>query len=149
MARILVVDDDPLICSAMQTWLESNGFEVVVADGGRTGLNALERSAFDVMIVDIFVPGMDGFESIRTFHQRAPEVPIIATSGLMFREHHGPAPDFLGMAAHLGAAYCLRKPFKAWELVEAIDQCLLEPVVRRKNGTHAARRISLLAALRH
>jgi CheY-like chemotaxis protein len=148
MARILVVDDDPLICSAMQTWLENNGFEVVVADGGRVGLNVLERSAFDLMVIDIFMPGMDGFESIRTFHQHAPEVPIIATSGLTFREHHGPAPDFLGMATHLGAAHCLRKPFKAWELVEAIDQCLSEPIVRRKIGTTPAKSILLAASMR-
>lgn len=125
MPRILVVDDDPQICSSVRAWLEASGHQVVLADGGISGLNALEKKGvFDVMIVDIFMPGMKGFESIRAFHQRAPCVPIIAISGLMFRDHHTPAPDFLRMALNLGAAYCLRKPFKPKELLAAIDHCL-------------------------
>jgi CheY-like chemotaxis protein len=127
LPRILVVDDDPLICSSIKAWLEGGGFEVVLADGGLSGLGALERAVFDVMVVDIFMPGMNGFESIRAFHQRAPLVPIIAISGLMFRDHHAPAPDFLRMALNLGAAYCLRKPFKPAELMVAIEHCLSEP----------------------
>jgi CheY-like chemotaxis protein len=127
MPRILVVDDDPLICSSIRSWLGAGGFEVVLADGGLSGLRAVEEGVFDVMVVDIFMPGMNGFESIRAFHQRAPNVPIIAISGLMFRDHHAPAPDFLRMALNLGAAYCLRKPFKPRELMTAIEQCLSEP----------------------
>lgn len=135
MPRILVVDDDPLICSSIRAWLETGGFEVVLADGGLSGLSALEGAVFDVMIVDIFMPGMNGFESIRAFHQRAPSVPIIAISGLMFRDHHAPAPDFLRMALNLGAAYCLRKPFKPAELILAIEHCLSEPVEALKEGS--------------
>src|ERR1700738_4996422 len=51
--RILIVDDDPLVCSAIRVWLESRSFEVVVADGSESGLSALENSTFDLMIVDI------------------------------------------------------------------------------------------------
>jgi CheY-like chemotaxis protein len=134
MPRILVVDDDPLICSSIRSWLQVGGFEVVLADGGFSGLSALERAVFDVMVVDIFMPGMNGFESIRAFHQRAPTVPIIAISGLMFRDHHAPAPDFLRMALNLGAAYCLRKPFKPTELLAAIEHCLSEPASTLKHG---------------
>jgi DNA-binding response OmpR family regulator len=76
--RILVVDDDPLICSAIRAWLEASGFAVFVADGGQTGLSALDSSTFDLMVVDIFMPHMRGFESVRVFHQRAPLVPLIA-----------------------------------------------------------------------
>jgi CheY-like chemotaxis protein len=71
MKRILVVDDDPLICGAICIWLKERGFAVVVANGGEAGLTALEGSAFDLMIVDIFMPHMKGFESVRVFHQRA------------------------------------------------------------------------------
>jgi CheY-like chemotaxis protein len=123
--RILVVDDDPQICSSVRAWLEGGGHQVILADGGISGLSALEKKGvFDVMIVDIFMPGMNGFESIRAFHQRAPTVPIIAISGLMFRDHQTPAPDFLRMALNLGAAYCLRKPFKPSELLAAVEHCL-------------------------
>jgi CheY-like chemotaxis protein len=48
------------------------------------GLAALDEASFDLMIVDIFMPHMRGFESIRIFHQRAPTVPLIAISGYAF-----------------------------------------------------------------
>jgi CheY-like chemotaxis protein len=86
MVRILVVDDDVLICSAIKAWLSVKPFEVVTADGGVAGLAALESTAFDLMIVDIFMPNMNGFQSIREFHQRAPKIPLIAISGYVFAE---------------------------------------------------------------
>jgi CheY-like chemotaxis protein len=131
MKRILVVDDDSLICNAIRAWLEQREFSVVVADGGETGLNALEYSTFDLMIVDIFMPHMNGFESIRVFHQRAPTVPLIAISGYVFAEQRTPAPDFLSMALRLGAMRCLRKPFTPSILLGVIDACLLETESRR------------------
>jgi len=126
MRRILVVDDDPLICSAIRAWLEESGFTVFVADGGQTGLDALDGSTFDLMIVDIFMPHMHGFESVRVFHQRAPMVPLIAISGYVFAEQRTPAPDFLRMALELGATRCLRKPFTPSTLLNVIDGCLLQ-----------------------
>ena len=129
MTRILVVDDDPLVASAIRAWLEDRGFEIVTADGGETGLRALDGSAFDLMIVDIFMPHMRGFESIRVFHQQAPTVPLIAISGYVFAEQRTPAPDFLSMALELGAARCLRKPFTPATLLGAIHACLAEAVV--------------------
>jgi CheY-like chemotaxis protein len=124
--RILVVDDDPLICSAIRAWLENSGFSVFVADGGETGLNALDSSTFDLMVVDIFMPHMRGFESVRVFHQRAPTVPLIAISGYVFAEQRIPTPDFLRMALELGATRCLRKPFTPKTLLTVIEMCLLE-----------------------
>jgi CheY-like chemotaxis protein len=132
LARILVVDDDPLVSSAIRAWLETRGFEVVTADGGASGLKALEESAFDLLIVDIFMPNMHGFESVRVFHQRAPDVPLIAISGYVFAEQRAPAPDFLRMALELGATRCLRKPFTATTLLKMIEICLAEADTRRK-----------------
>jgi CheY-like chemotaxis protein len=124
--RILVVDDDPLVSEAIRLWLERQGLEVVVADDGITGLSALDNSTFDLMIIDIFMPHMRGFESIRVFHQSAPTVPLIAISGYAFAQHNSPAPDFLRMALELGALRCLRKPFTSTALLRAIDECLAE-----------------------
>ena len=126
MPQILVVDDDPLVCKAIEVYLERNNFEVIVADGGEEGLRALEGTAFDLMIVDIFMPHMRGFESIRIFHERAPTVPLIAMSGYAFANLTSPAPDFLRMALELGASRCLRKPFTPAALQMAIDECLSE-----------------------
>ena len=135
MARILVVDDDPSVCGAIQTWLENKAYDVVLANGGIAGLDALERNDIDLMIVDIFMPGMNGFESVRVFHQRAPDVPLIAISGYVFREDHSPAPDFLRMAVELGASCCLHKPFTPNQLLRAIDTCLNGAMTQRRDGT--------------
>ena len=130
MKRILVVDDDPLVSLSIQLTLERAGFQAVLADGGVTGLHALEAQRFDAMIVDIFMPEMRGFESVRVFHQRAPDVPLIAISGYAFAHHSAPAPDFLRMAIELGATRCLRKPFTPAALLAVIAESLAEIVAR-------------------
>jgi CheY-like chemotaxis protein len=132
MARILIVDDDPLISGAMSLWLEGRGYEVETADGAEAGLRALDTRTYDLMIVDIFMPHMRGFESVRVFHQQAPSVPLIAISGYVFAEQRAPAPDFLRMALDLGAARCLRKPFTPTTLLSVIDACLTEAADRNR-----------------
>jgi len=115
-----------MVCMAIEISLARHGLEVTIADGGDTGLRALEGTAFDLMIVDIFMPHMRGFESIRIFHERAPAIPLIAMSGYAFANLDSPAPDFLRMALELGAARCLRKPFTPMALLTVINECLAE-----------------------
>jgi len=136
MARVLVVDDDPMVCMAIEVYLQRHHFQVTVADGGEAGLRALEGNSFDLMIVDIFMPHMRGFESIRIFHERAPAIPLIAMSGYAFANLNTPAPDFLRMALELGASRCLCKPFTPAELLAIINECLAEA---RGRGADKAR----------
>ena len=126
MTRILVVDDDPMVCMAIEVFLQRHNFEVIVADGGEAGLRALDRGGIDLMIVDIFMPHMRGFESIRIFHERAPAIPLVAMSGYAFANLSAPAPDFLRMALELGASRCLRKPFTPLALLTAINDCFAD-----------------------
>ena len=133
MRRILVVDDDPHIGLAIRAWLKRYGFKVTVADGGTAGLFALSNSTFDLMIVDIFMPNMRGFESIRLFHNHAPTVPLIAISGYAFSSPEVSSPDFLRMALKLGATRCLRKPFRPTTLLSVIDECLSAAEPHRRN----------------
>src|SRR5215210_4143838 len=130
MTRVLIVDDDPLVCAAIEIYLERHGFDVTIADGGEAGLRALEDSSFDLMLVDIFMPHMRGFESIRIFHERAPAVPLVAMSGYAFANLDAPAPDFLRMALELGAARCLRKPFTPAALLTVINESMTEAQAR-------------------
>jgi CheY-like chemotaxis protein len=130
MRRILVADDDPHICVAIRAWLKRCGFSVSIADGG--GLAALGSGTFDLMIVDIFMANMHGFESIRVFHHHAPTVPLIAISGQALSSPEASGPDFPGMAVSLGATRCLRKPFRPATLLRLIDECLLEAGPHRK-----------------
>ena len=134
MPRVLVVDDDQMVGITIEVCLQRHGFEVVVTDGGEAGIAALEASIFDAMLVDIFMPHMRGFESIRVFHQRAPTTPLIAMSGYAFAQTASPSPDFLRMALELGATRCLRKPFTPRTLLAAVNECLANPTMTARSS---------------
>src|SRR5947209_18105511 len=123
MARILVVDDDSMIRLVVKTILERQGHSVVLAECGHDGAEAIEAYAFDIAIVDIFMPDMNGFETIKAFRRSAPRLPIVVMSGYAFRAANDPAPDFFRMAIDLGATACLRKPFTPSQLQHAVQIC--------------------------
>jgi CheY-like chemotaxis protein len=123
MPRILVVDDDNMIRLVVKSILERQGHAVVLAECGHEGAEAIEAYAFDVAIVDIFMPDMNGLETIRAFRRSAPGLPIVVMSGYAFRDANRPAPDFFRMALDLGATACLRKPFAPAELLHAVQVC--------------------------
>lgn len=129
LPRVLVVDDNPMVCIAIEVCLQRQGFEVTVADGGEAGMRELASSSFDVMLIDIFMPHMRGFESVRIFHERAPRIPLIAMSGYAFANADTASPDFLRMTLELGASHCLRKPFTPKALLAAINDCLDKPAM--------------------
>jgi CheY-like chemotaxis protein len=122
MARILIVDDDSAVQATIRLLLERASHSVVVAGDGRMGLAAVDTADFDLLFLDIFMPGMDGFETMRLVHQRQPHIPIIVMSGNPI--HSGSGPDFLTMATRLGAVRSLQKPFKPAELLAAVAGCL-------------------------
>jgi CheY-like chemotaxis protein len=124
MRRILVVDDDRHTRLAIGIWLKQCGFRVAITDGGDSGLAALNEGTFDLMIVDVFMPNMRGFESIRVFHSHAPTVPLIAISGYVFSGPETDDPACFRMALSLGVMRCLRKPFRPATLLGVIDECL-------------------------
>jgi len=124
MAQILVIDDDKAVGRAIKTLLERGGSAVVHVEDGRSGMEAVARGSFDVVIVDIFMPGLDGIETIKALHRLKPDMPVIAVSGFPFRDGLTTAPDFLGMATELGAAHSLQKPFKPRDLLKLIESCL-------------------------
>jgi len=124
--RILVVDDDPMVCVAIEVCLTRWGFEVTVADGGEAGMRAPESSDFDAMLIDVFRSHMRGFESIRMFPERRRDVPIVAMSGYAFATTER-APDFLRMTFELGAACCRRKPFTPDALLTSVNRCITRP----------------------
>jgi CheY-like chemotaxis protein len=145
MARILVVDDEVLVRRTVKTILERIGHAVVLAECGHDGAAAIEAYAFDIAIVDIFKPDMDGLETIRLFRQSAAKLPIIAISGYAFRQVGGPAPDFLRMAVGLGATAYLRKPFTPAELMNAVQAC---DVTRLGNVAEPHASMTILGAAR-
>jgi len=124
MARILIIDDDQAIRATIALLLHAAGHEVVAVSDGRDGISKCESERFDLAIADIFMPGVDGLETIQRLHRQKPNLPVIVMSGLNFRSASPTPPDFLTMATKLGAARALRKPFRPSELREAVDSCL-------------------------
>ena len=122
MIRILVVDDEKPVREAMALLLKQEGYRVVVAECGHTAVSAIEAFTFDLVIVDIFMPGMNGLETIDILRQDAPEVPIIVMSGYAAGSG-ATGPDFFREAVDRGATCCLRKPFSRDQLVDAITFC--------------------------
>jgi CheY-like chemotaxis protein len=124
VTRVLVIDDDNSVGLAIQSMLARQGCDIVLAQDGNTGIDAFEASKFDVTMIDIFIPGMDGLKIIKTARERRPEAPIVAMSGFRFRSSMASNLDFLGMAVQLGATCCLRKPFTSEQLIAAVNACL-------------------------
>lgn len=79
--RILVVDDEPSICETAGQILESEGYEVLTAKDGVDGLNALNKSLPDLIISDLNMPRMSGFEFLAVVRERFPHIATIAMSG--------------------------------------------------------------------
>ena len=124
MARILVVDDDVAVQMTIRLLLERAGHSVVTADDGRKGLSLCQSGDFDLLFLDIFMPGMDGFETMRMVRQQQPQIPIIVISGRPVSSEADTAPDFLTMATKLGAISSLQKPFRPADLLAAVAGCL-------------------------
>jgi CheY-like chemotaxis protein len=119
MAHILVVDDNPSLRTTLNLMLQHEGHSAVLVEGGRAGIKAIQSEDFDLLIVDVFMPEMDGFEVISLMREHRPALPIIAISGSATS-----TPDFLGMTTKLGATCWLRKPFRQADLHEALETCL-------------------------
>jgi len=124
VASILVIDDDRAVLSTIKIVLERAAHAVEAVDYSQAGLRLLETQRFDLLVVDIFMPGMDGFETMRLVHQFWPEMPIIVISGQQFGSTSEREPDFLYMATKLGAVSSLQKPFRPHELLAAVAKSL-------------------------
>jgi CheY-like chemotaxis protein len=121
--RILVIDDDACVSTAIQAILARHRYDTVLASLAHAGIHAFQASQFDVVMVDLFMPGMNGLDTITRIRSKS-AVPIIAMSGFRLRNSLDPDQDFLGMAILRGATTSLRKPFSPPQLVAAIDRGL-------------------------
>ncbi len=81
MARILVVDDDPGFRRLMEVLLLKDGHEVALAASGAEGLDLHELKPADLIVLDLVMPGVHGFEVLRTLRSLGDEVPVIVYSG--------------------------------------------------------------------
>lgn len=119
--RILVVDDDPSICTFFRAVLELEGYEVITAENGKLAIRAYQEAEFDLVITDIVMPEKEGLETIRELRGIAgKDLPIIAVSGggSVDPEH------YLKYARMLGANNTLSKPISHDELINAVAELI-------------------------
>jgi DNA-binding NtrC family response regulator len=114
MTRILVIDDQSDVRAMICMVLRLKHFEAVEAANAATGLKAFEASAFDVVIIDIFLQDASGFDLMATMRQKVPDLPVVAISGMT-------SFDGASHSAELSSVVCLRKPFRPNDLIRAIE----------------------------
>ncbi len=118
-ARILVIDDDPLILKLLKVTIEKGGYSVLTAEDGEQGLEVIRGERPDLVISDIMMPRVDGFELIRRL--RADR--LIANTPLMMLSAKGEEEDKV-KGLELGADDYLTKPFSPRELMARVNALL-------------------------
>ncbi len=111
--HVLVIEDNADLAAYLRTALESHGYQVLTARNGKEALGLLNGQQINTVVTDLFMPEMDGIETIAALKRRLPEARIIAMSGR-------PGVDYLAVARELGVARTLRKPFGMDELLSAL-----------------------------
>jgi CheY-like chemotaxis protein len=124
MSSILIIDDDRLVRETTAILLRNKGHQVSVAENGRAGIEAARGGAFDIAIVDLFMPDMDGMQVMKAVREQDPNILMIAASGFMFNGNCPSMPGFKDMAAEAGAVATLYKPFRPHDVIHAVETAL-------------------------
>ncbi len=115
--KILVIEDEKLLADSLKTLLEGKGFAVEVAYDGQTGEEYAQLGVYDLLILDVMMPGMDGYEVARQVRAKRISTPI-----LMLTARSAVEDRIQGLNA--GADYYLTKPFDTRELLACINTLL-------------------------
>ena len=116
-ARILVVEDDPSISLGLRMNLSAEGYEVGVAEDGRAGLDRILAEGWDVVILDVMLPKLNGFEVVRHMRSAGSDTPV-----LMLSAKSAEADKVMGL--ELGAEDYITKPFGIAEVLARIKVAL-------------------------
>ena len=115
--RVLIVDDETNIVSSLHGILEDEGYQIDTADDGVEALEHVQSDPPDLVLLDIWLPGMDGIEVLKTIKTYHPEIEVLIMSG------HGTI-DTAVKATKLGAFDFIEKPFSLDQLVQSVDKAL-------------------------
>ena len=114
--RILLIDDDPEFCSLLNDYLELNSISLTCAHDGQSGLDILDRRAFDLILLDMFLPDINGLDVLRRI-RRKQSPPVVMLSA------HNEDTDRI-IALELGADASVPKAFSSRELLARIRAVL-------------------------
>ena len=119
MARILIIDDSASMIAFLEQTLNRAGHGVTTARNGKEGLELLEKRGFDLVITDLYMPELDGIETIRRARAAGLLPRLIAISS------KDSIVNLLPAARMMGAMRTLQKPFTAEQLLETVSSVLL------------------------
>lgn len=115
MKRILVIDDELIIRSSCKKILAPEGYEVISAESGKEGIELFEKEAFNLILLDLKMPDMDGIEVLKIIKDKWPETKIIILTGYSTVET---AVNTL----RLGAFNFIEKPFTPDTLLNSVRE---------------------------
>jgi two-component system, NtrC family, nitrogen regulation response regulator NtrX len=130
--HILVVDDEPAIQGTLRAVLEDEGYRVTTAGGGEAAVRAVTDEAPDLVFLDVWMPGMDGLETLAELKRVRPETTVIMISG------HGTIETAV-KATHLGAYDFIEKPMSLEKTLVSVTRALEHGRLERENATLRAR----------
>ena len=125
--RILIVDDEPLILEGLARLLATKDYEVIPANGGCDALIAIGKQQFDVVLLDLGMPDLNGSEVLRFIADRGVDTPVIVVSG-------DSTIDAAIRALRGGASDFVRKPYEPEELLRRIDNTLTRRRLEKENN---------------
>ena len=124
MTRILVVEDNRNLATGLRNNLEIEGYEVHVAADGNAGLSQARELSPDLVVLDLMLPGMDGYRVLKTLREEGINTPILILSA------RGEETDKV-LGFHLGADDYVAKPFGLLELLARVDALLRRAAANR------------------
>ncbi len=145
---ILVIDDEEGIRESLKGILEDEGYEVLTASSAEEGMKIFEEQLPDLVLLDIWLPGMDGIESLKRMRDRRPSIPVIMISG------HGTI-ELAVKASKLGAYDFLEKPLSLERVLitvkRALEVAALEGTLKalKEEAAGRFRLVGESAAIRH
>lgn len=123
--RILIVDDDPVVRDSLGKWFESEGFDVEICPSAHTALEMMAKDGFDIALVDIRMPGVDGIELQARLKEIDPEMPVIIMTGYA-------SVETAVRALKNGAYDYITKPFDPDELVHLVSNAISHRTAARE-----------------
>ncbi len=124
--EVLVIDDESVICDACEMVLSEKGHSVAISTNGTDGLRAIRQQAYDIVLLDMKLPDMDGMQILKTVLEEKPDLCIIVMTGYSSISN---AVE----AIKQGADNYLAKPFTDDELIEAVEKaCQDKRTIKRQ-----------------
>ncbi len=115
MKKVLVIDDEAIVRISTKRTLVPEGYEVMLTDSGKAGIEALEKESYDLVLLDLKMPDMGGIEVLAVIMDKWPDTKVIIVTGYS-------TVDTAVQALRLGAFNHIEKPFTPDSLLAAVDE---------------------------